>query len=305
MFFNKTNISTSTIISKKISILGTGPTALYIASSFQKIGHDVNIICPPLSNRKNIDITIKDSTKLSSSHFKINLSYELSNNPDFLFIASELPNLHSDLLLISPSKLSKTNIISLTPSVNPNFINQNIGQQSISAYLSAWLSQNGNTISLNSSSPQIIFNLPSDSKETSQIQNIFNNNDIKLIFKDSPLENFWNWFAPIALTYIINNAITGNIKDLSKTIDGRNILDNCINELSQLALLDGITLNKTTILSNLYNAPTNHFSTKDVSKSYSQQLLSKINMLLFRNISPEDKRFPTLKNLLNKIYNIC
>lgn len=301
MFFNKPNITKSNINNQSVSVLGDGASALYLAGLIQNIGHTVNLICSPSNQRNNIEITFKNPAKLLSEHLKINTSFELIDSPDFLFIASELPDLHADLLLLSPSKLIGSTIINLTPSINPDFISQTLQQQSVSAYLHAQILQKGNTLTLNTQSPQITFNLNTDSNEVLKIQNLFNNNDMGLVFKDCPAENFWNWFAPRVLIYFINNALKTNVKELSKTIDGRKFLDCCINEISLLVSRNKTFLNKNDLLSELYNATTEVFSLKEHTSFYRQRFSSKINMLLFQHILPEDKNFPLLKDLANKV----
>lgn len=304
MFFNKPNNTNPIIIRKKISVLGNSSTALYIASVFQKIGHDVTIICQPSYAHKNIDVTIKNSAKLLSEHHKINTSFELSSSPDFLFIASEIPNLYSDLLLISSAKITDTTIISLTPTAETDFISQSLKQKSICAYLDTWLNHKGDSICLNTNSPQITLSLPTDAPEAKAIQNVFHFSEIELIFKDSPAENFWNWFAPRILLYFINIAMETNTNELSKTSEGRTLLDNCLNEISLLAYQDKTTLNKNNVLSSLYSAPLNLFSTKELSSSYLQRTSLKLISLLFGKTSSIDNHFPTLKNLVNKTFNI-
>ena len=302
MFFNKPNLSNTIIKPQHISILGKSSVGLYLAGYFQNLGHNTNIICSPSDKNKNTDIIIKNSAKLQSTHHKINTSYELTFSPNFLFIASELPDINSDLLLISPSKLFNTTIINLTPNPQPNFFSKNLNQKSISAFFNAWINKNGNTVSLNSLSPQIIFSLSPDETETNQIQNIFGFNDFELLFKTSQADSFWNWFTPRVLIYFSNIALKTSVKELSKTLDGRNLLDNCLNEISQIAYLDKVNLNKNSVLAELYSAPEVVFSFKNQNSSYIQRFSAKILALLFNRISLENNNFPTLKYLAKKIF---
>lgn len=297
MFFAKTEIETSS--AHNIAILGTSALGLFLAAELQKVGHRVLLICPPHENDElnATDIIIKDSRHLSGRRHNIHSSYELDDTPQILLLASAPEQLRSNLLLVSPSRLSETTIINLTPCRPDNLICDILQYPVINAYFNGWPVQNKNHI-LPGNHRGITLSLSEKEPQSSLLQKIFTPTEIKISYNQNNAENFWNWLAPRAAAILLTNAQTANLSSFSRTPEGRKTIDRTIAELAALAAANETNLESSAVLSEFYNIIQDH-----QIPAASVLGLDRLNSLLFYGIAAAERRFPHLSGLIQQIRN--
>ena len=305
MFFAKTE-NKQTTTPKNICILGTSALGFYLAAELQKIGHKITILCPPkeADEFSATDFIIKNEQLLQNHRYSFHYSFALDFSPDLFLICSDLVHLRSDLLLISPKRLSETQVVSFTPATPSNLITDILGKIVINAYFNGWLIRDKNHIINFNHRPNIVFSLKDFSSPTDFLQEIFSNTNIETSAQEADALNFWQWFAPRITATLLDLPSGKSIYTLGKTKEGRAIIDNCINEIINLAIIDSAQLENADILSQIYAIPENYTPLlQRLPRARSILLLERLNALLFRSISPSDPRFSLLKKLIKKIRN--
>ena len=305
MFFAKTE-NKQTTAPKNICILGTSALGFYLASELQKSGHKITILCLPQEADEfgATDFIIKNEQRLQSHRHNFHYSFELDFAPDLLLIASNITCLRRDLLFLSPRYLAETPVVSFVPTTPNSLISDILGKVTINAYFNGWLSRDKNHVTNFSRRPNITFSLEELSPQAASLQDIFNSTDIETSAKETDAANFWHWFAPRITTTLLDLPSGKDIHALSKTKEGRAIIDNCITEIVDLSRIDNVKMESADILSEIYAIPENYTPLlQRLSKTSSILLLERLEALLFHGISPEDTRFPLLRKLIKKIRN--
>ena len=307
MFFNKPNFpNKQTETAQNIYILGTSPSALFVAEQLQDLGHHISILCPPkiVDEFNATDFIFKDRRHLKSKRFQVNFEFEILTAPDILFIMSEPQNLHNDLLLLSHKKLEKTTIVNTSPTYPENFVSQILGLPTINAYFSAWLHRNKNHISLLTGTPSIKLAISPVSEQFKNMQNLLKKTGITLENSLSATDDFWQWLIPQAIIFFVSEAFEKNFYICSQKQDCRTTIEKCLKEAITIASLNNAKTEKNELLKTLYSAPENYISPWHAPLKTTQSLLLKtLTNMLFFNVSCDSKRFPTLKSLITKIEN--
>ena len=305
MFFAKTE-NKQTTAPRNICILGTSALGFYLASELQKNGHKITILCLPQEADEfgATDFIIKNEQCLQSHRHNFHYSFELDFAPDLLLIASNITCLRRDLLLLSPRYLAETPIVSFTPTTPNSLISDILKKVSINAYFNGWLSRDKNHVTNFSRPSNIIFSLEELSPQATALRDIFSGIGIETSAKNQDAANFWHWFAPRIIATLLDLPSGKSIHALGKTKEGRAIIDSCVNEVANLAMVDNVKIERSEILTQIYAIPENYTPLlQKLPRTASALLLERLSALLFHGISPEDDRFRLLQRLIKKIRN--
>lgn len=304
MIFNKSEQKNTTPCN--ICILGSSATSLYIAHILQSYEHHVTIICPPAEadELNATDIIIKNPHKLQNQRHNFNFSHELTFKPQLLIIASNIINLRRDLLLISPSLLKESDIINLTPCLPVNFISETFKLPIINAYYEGWLTKHKNTITLQSKKHNLAISLPSGNNILQErLFSYFPSSIIDLKFTTQDTQNFWNWLAPNILVYLHEMISERPISTQIKTLINKQNLNTCLQELSIIADISNVTINKNEILASVYNLNECIYFSSFSSNNDKHLLFERMTSLLFSDTTPNKERYPYLHKVFKQISN--
>lgn len=305
MLFAKTESQTAPI-TLNLAILGTSPLSFYLAAELQKSGHRITVVCRPAEADEfnATDFVFKDSRRLQSRRHNFRFAFELETPPQLLLITSDMPRLRSDLLLLAPSRLSDAPIVSFTPETPSGLISDILNRPVINALFDGWLTREKNHIICFSRRNGVTFGLNETSPQFSFMQDVFTGSGIEVRADENSPRSFWNWFAPRIIAALVIAASGRGLDDLAKSPDGRKLIDAGISEVIILAANDGVRLENTEILSQIYNTPESDALWLQTAKpAQNTLLLERLTALLFHGIAADDQRFPILRGLLKKIRN--
>lgn len=290
-----------------IAVLGTSALSFYLASELQKAGHRLNLICTPreADEYNATDFIFKDGRRLQNHRQTFRCSFELEDTPQLLLIASEQSRLRSDLLLLSPARLTDCRVVSFTPAQPSGLLSDVLGCPVVNAYFNGWLAKDKNHITLLSSRSNIVFSLEEHSSQTVFLQDAFIGTTIETGAAADNAANFWRWFTPRIMAALLDFSSGKNIYSFGKTAEGRKILDSSIKEIITLAAADNVRLDSAEILPQLYNIPDNYAPYPSVKAAEKALELERLNALLFSGVAADDRRFPVLRGLLRQIRNKC
>ncbi|MBE6448483.1 MAG: hypothetical protein E7018_04195 [Alphaproteobacteria bacterium] len=307
MFFNKFSSSpTQTSSPQKIHFLGISAQSLYLASILQNKGHNISIICtPPEADELHAtDIILKDKSHLQNQRYKFNYIFEQTSQPDILFIASDIPFLRKDLLLASPRQLHNTKTINLTPTAPSTFTSELLNIPTTNAYLHGWLQKDKNIIIQSSNNYKLIISTPKNSPVHTTLSSLFENSLVECCTNENDTENLWKWLIPQAISILLETNGVKNIYSYSKTENGRKTIDSLLKELSAIASSREVSLNHSSILTQLHSQPENNgFLTKNTPRNILSLHLQCLSQLLFQGISPNNPNYPVLHQMINSALN--
>ena len=303
MFFTKT--ANQTAEPQNIHILGTSALGLSLAAELQKIGHRITFICRPQNadEYSATDFIFKDNRKLQTNRQTFNFMFEQTTSPQILFIASEPQFLRSDLLLLSPDKLTNSLITNLTPCEPLALADELLNHQTIPAYFYGWLTKNKNHVSLLGRRNNLTFSLDELSSTAVLLHQVFAGTFFETSATDNNAFNLWRWLAPKALALLLSLAEDVGVFSFIKKNDNRKLIDQYVSELTALAAADGANLNSADILADIYAVPDGYIPTEAIKTEQIMLLAERISALLFRAVTADDQRFPTIRGWLRQIRN--
>lgn len=305
MFFSKP-VPAHTVTPKNIAILGTGAAGLYWADAFQNLGHNVFVLCPPryADEYNATDFIYKDSSRLKNPRNNFHFGHELPFIPDLLLIAISPEHQKSDLTLLSPAPLADTVIVNscfpACDAVLPELVHKPV----IRAFFEGWINRNKNHISVFGHSPRITFSLPDTSAEAAFLREIFEASGVKTIFSDHEKNNLWNFAGPFLAYNLLTACYDHTVFELAKTEEGRRQIDLLLEDISRMAEADNAYLMPADLLAKLYEIPSAYIS--PLKKSVQTQnplFFEKINSFLLSQNAKNDKKYPVIRELMQKLYN--
>ncbi len=300
------NKKTPDVQPQNIHILGTSAQSLYLGATLQRYGHRVTVLCRPqeADEYNATDIIIKETTRLQSRRCRFFCTFEQTASPDLLIIGSDSPNLRSDLLLLSPSKIKAVPIVTLQPEVPTGLISETLGLPIVKAYFDSWLQQNKNHVSLFSASSDLVFSLPPQSRQMHALADIFDSAAIATKASENDAVNYWNWLSPRALALIFGAGPEKSVARVLKKTPARRTLEQCLDEIAELAAVDNVILNNQQIINVLHKLPEN-CSSPLLSDSTPVRLLrlQRLSAMLFRSLAQSDHRAPLLRRQLMLLAN--
>lgn len=303
MFFSKN--ANQITDPQNIHILGTSALGLSLAAELQKAGHRISIICRPqeADEYRATDFIFKDNRKLQTNRQTFNFIFEQNSSPQILFIASEPQFLRSDLLLLSPARLTNSQIVNLTPSEPLTLADELLNHQTIPAYFRGWLTKNKNHISLLGRRNNLTFSLDELSSTAVLLNHLFAGTFFETSASDNNSLNLWSWLAPKALAFLLFFAADSGIFAFAKKSDNRKFIDQYASELITLAAADGVTLNNADILAEIYAVPDTYTPAQIAKTEQIMLLTERLSALLFRAVTADDQRFPIIRGWLRQIRN--
>ncbi len=296
---------TQTAAPQEIAILGSSALGLFLATELQKADHRVRLICRPheIDEINATEFIIKNNQHLTGRRYNIDCVFELTATPQILFIASEPEDLRGDLLLLSPARLTETQIIDLSVCTPTGLISEILHRPVISGYFNGWLKKDKNHISLLSNHPSLTLTLNPTTPAAAQADDIFAGTMIELRRNEEDAQNLWNWLAPRAAAILLGTALGKKGQTLSKSAEGRKMLDSCLDELAILAAADNAGLERGAVLTAFYNIPEEFPRPFPAQTAAALLRLERLNALLFRTKRADSRRFPVISGLLEQIRN--
>lgn len=242
-----------------VYIIGTTPLALYLALKIQNSGEKTILVTLAEARRKlrGKELVLKEEHNLQKSKASLSLTSIIEKQPKLIIVAADFHNLKSHLTLLPTKAFPDTPIICFSGIYDLDSIRPLFGRDFCKAYFQGALDYRDETISLIGSSPQITFSYNSSGTLPDILHPLFEKTEISADFQENDNQNFWEYFAPYALTYLASTPLV-SIADYLKNKDLKKDLMLAATELETLAKADNAHISKELIIRELSEIPANY-----------------------------------------------
>lgn len=293
--------------SSAIYIAGMNPLGFFLASRLQNAGHRVILIDTPKAAETYTghELNIKTETPFRQTGFLFDCRYEIKENPRFLLICGNPDTSFSQLAAISPSKLQKTVIVSISAFSEGDKLMETLRLPVINAYFGSWFKFNGTRLEFLGGDASLTLSLDNVDERAKAIRGLFEKTktDIRINCSYDDRRNFWEFFIPWAAVSLCRTATGKNILSLTGEDAGRRLFDACLRELISLAGPDAVNLEYNDLLRSVYNIPDSFVpELSEQLKKHDFKLLSRLSAFIG---SHADINKPTqeLRRLLKTVYD--
>lgn len=298
---------TETPNTKPIYILGNTPLSYYLAAKFQAAGEMVELILKSkeYGSIENTNFTIKEDTKLQKSHAKIKTSFWTRSPAKMLIICSSTEELNSDLICISKDKIKNCPILSFSLTESTAYIENIVGNRLTQCWLNGWITKKNNHINVLGATPSINIYTPCDKGIKHQLDNLFAQTEIKLIYETNKDTSFWHFFTIYACCSLISASCNKSIPQILKNKPLYALLEKMIEESLSLQKSSSAQLNLTKIMDEIKTIPTGYIFPLQENINLSRNGdFDTISNILINQAKKTSQPIPVLSDIIKQIYNI-
>ncbi|MBE6454636.1 MAG: hypothetical protein E7017_07150 [Alphaproteobacteria bacterium] len=294
MFFDKKNKIDSE--KKNIVVIGTSPLAIFLIDLLQQNNIDVTWMSSLAKTSRTNGRFVVKNTSFQSGVVNLSALKYLTKKPEYCFLASDIKEYKSDVILLSDRFLENVLIVNFAYMYNNRIIQELPKVNAITAFFDGVLQKNKNTVQLLSHNYDFKINTIDSGFEQ----------DLKLVLGGHKLDvdivkNGDVFFEQKFVSYILINLLTAvynkNISILLSNTDTRKLTDDAIKEMKKISIKKKIEIDSSKVLADIYAAPngvTSDFLNKNAFLFVSDALKS-----VTKN------EFPVLYEMLLKLSKNC
>ena len=297
---NNSNLTTSA----PIYLLGETTLSIYLAFLLDSAGEKPLIITAPQPDKPEVvDITIKEAQNLKKHKFSYTCQSYTFTPGKLLLITSSISKLKSELMLLSPKKLSATPSVIFSSLEDVSIAETLLGKTLIRGYFDGWLQNSNQTITLLGNTPKISlvknYTVLEDCLSVlSTLQRI----GLESQTAENDSQIFWEHFAVQFLGSVLSASSQQNIYNLIKSKDRQREIEILAVELAQLAQNQKAVLNPAEIITQLQNIPMQYTFPAQKLDSETISELNHYYRFLINQSSAAKIRLPKLNSLMKEIY---
>ena len=287
-----------------IYLLGETPLSIYLAFRLDTAGEKPLIITAPQPDKPEVvDITIKEAQSLKKHKFSYTCQSYTFTPGKLLLITSSISKLKSELMLLSPKKLSATPSVIFSSLEDVSIAETLLGKTLIRGYFDGWLQNSNQTITLLGNTPKISlvknYTVLEDCLSVlSTLQRI----GLESQTAENQNQIFWEHFAVQFLGSVLSASSQQNIYNLIKSKDRQREIETLAVELAQLAQNQKAVLNPEQISQQLQNIPMQYTFPAQKLDSEAISELNHYYRFLINQSSAAKLRLPKLNALMKEIY---
>lgn len=301
------NKMTDTQNTSPIYILGNTPLSYYLATKFQSVGENVELILKSkeYGSVENTTFTIKEDAKLPKSHTQIKSSFWTRSPAKMLIICSFAEELNSDIISISKEKIKNCPVLLFSLTEETKYLEEILDSHITQCWLDGWIIKKNNHIGILGETPTINIYTPCDKALKKQLEHLFTPTEIKLNFAQHREDSFWHFFTIYASCSLISASCNKSILQILKNKPLYTLLEKVVEECMSLHKFSQSKLDSAKIMEEIKNIPTGYIfplqENINLSRSGDFNIISNI---LLNQARKKSQPIPVLSDTIKQIYNI-
>ena len=242
-----------------MAVLGPGSIGTYVASKMHRAGYETMLIGKE-SNRKLIQeggYRIRESIG-NEYTFLPNFSTKLEFRPDILFITSKYQHLEDALDKTPRDLLEKTLILPLLNGfLHYDLLRKRLGNNVLTGTIGGIdARKNGRELEVKTSKLEIsMASALVQAPKLEQLENVIREAGIPVIWYKSEKEVIWGKFARLSIISSLTAAAQRELGFVRTNDYWRNVLEQMLKEVADVAIHDGFVINKQDVLDRIDSLP--------------------------------------------------
>ncbi len=291
---------------KIIYLLGFCPQSLYLFFHLQNNGFSPIILETPqkISEVEKDEFIIKEDRLLQRCKFKIKLAHKMEYPCQILIIPQSTTPIRNGLCLLSPSKLKNIPVVYLGLFEKTSFLTDVLETPVIFGSLTGFPELEKKQLSVFGRNSTLTLSCESTNSAAYILKDALKNSTIDITLETDQEQNFWNSFIPYAAGSLLSAATGENIFTMTKSPEQRQLISECLMELSQIAITNGTKIDTDNMLRKIYNIPSSYtFPLQKNFKNGSSHEFNKLSGVLTHKTKINTVKTPILRKLFKQIYD--
>lgn len=290
-----------------IYILGLNALSYFLAAQLSNKGERVILLGVPkeIKELNKNGVTVREERALQRQKHHFTTASAMEEMPKLLIITASNYKFKAATLLLSPGKLQEVPVLNFTFLAPADYLEKFLGTKITAAYFKGYLLDETSQISLLGRQAEILLSLAKESRLFADLKNLFKATTVELGADDGKSAlSFWSYLVSNATVSLLSSAYKKSIYNLIKDKKERLLIEDCANELAELAALEDVKVDVNEVMKEIYNIPNNYLSPMqlEIAKRRANELQAYGGFMEHKNARHQFE-MPMVAGLLKDIYN--